>query len=188
MATVYEIVQGLTQAAANAYDGATDKEGKPLKAGLRREEGNPLIDKRVMDGFNVGFHGPYMCIKYHSECTIREVLNKGFEGEIEQRMADIASFLKKEYKAITGNSVSFSPDGEIDIRVENSSRVRSWVLAKQYYKVDSLKEAAEISLPSEDSLENNFRKFLDLGGLGKRAPNDKRPATSGKKEDKKGKK
>ena len=48
MATVYEIVQGLSQAAANAYDGAMTEDGEPIKAGLKREEGNPLIDKRVM--------------------------------------------------------------------------------------------------------------------------------------------
>ena len=54
MATVYEIVQGLSQAAANAYDGALDESGEPLKAGLQREE-DPILDKRVMDGFNVKF-------------------------------------------------------------------------------------------------------------------------------------
>ena len=46
MATVYEIVQGLSQAAANAYDGALDENGEPLLAGLKREEGNPILDKR----------------------------------------------------------------------------------------------------------------------------------------------
>ena len=45
MATVYEIVQALSQAAANAYDGAHDADGKPIKAGLRREEGDPIIDR-----------------------------------------------------------------------------------------------------------------------------------------------
>ena len=43
MATVYEIVQGLSQAAANAYDGAMTEDGEPIKAGLKREEGNPLM-------------------------------------------------------------------------------------------------------------------------------------------------
>ena len=57
MATVYEIVQALSQAAANAYDGAHDADGEAIKAGLQREEGRPLIDRRVMDGFNVRFHG-----------------------------------------------------------------------------------------------------------------------------------
>jgi hypothetical protein len=34
MATTYEIVQGLAQAAANAYDGALDDKGELLKVGL----------------------------------------------------------------------------------------------------------------------------------------------------------
>ena len=32
MATVYEIIQGLSQAAANAYDGALDENGEPVTA------------------------------------------------------------------------------------------------------------------------------------------------------------
>ena len=63
MATVYEIIQGLSQAAANAYDGALDENGEPLKPGLQRDEGRPLIDKRVMDGFNVTFYGNKMQMK-----------------------------------------------------------------------------------------------------------------------------
>ena len=61
MATVYEIVQGLSQAAANAYDGALDENGEPLKAGLKREEGDPILDKRINDGFNIKFYGNMMC-------------------------------------------------------------------------------------------------------------------------------
>ena len=32
MASVYDIVKGINQAAANAYDGAHDADGKPIKA------------------------------------------------------------------------------------------------------------------------------------------------------------
>ena len=43
MATTLEIIQGLAQAAANAYDGAHDErfslDGQARKVGLRREEG-----------------------------------------------------------------------------------------------------------------------------------------------------
>ena len=87
MATVYEIIQGLSQAAANAYDGALDENGEPVTAGLQREEGRPLIDKRVMDGFNINFNGNMMCLGYHSEVQLREVYANGFEQEIEQRIA-----------------------------------------------------------------------------------------------------
>ena len=94
MATVLEIVQGIQQAAANAYDGALDENGEPLKVGLRREEGHPILDKRVMDGFGVNFIGNILRIKYQGEVTLREVYKGDFEGEIAQRLQDISSFLK----------------------------------------------------------------------------------------------
>jgi hypothetical protein len=73
MASIYDIVQGLSQAAANAYDGALGEDYKPLKTGaLRREEGNMLIDRRVMDGFNVKFYGDMMCLTYQSEIQLME--------------------------------------------------------------------------------------------------------------------
>ena len=78
MATVYEIVEGLSQAAANAYDGATDDKGEPLKAGLQREEGDPILDKRVMDGFGIKFYGNMTCLSYMSEVQLKEVYAQGF--------------------------------------------------------------------------------------------------------------
>ena len=54
---ILEIVQGLAQAAANGYDGAHDErfveDGKIKKVGLKREEGCPIMDNRVNDGFSV---------------------------------------------------------------------------------------------------------------------------------------
>ena len=175
MATVYEIVQGLSQAAANAYDGALDENGESLLAGLKREEGDPILDRRVIDGFNVSFHGPLMCIQYHSEVQLKEVYAAGFESGIEQQIADIASFLKKEYRKITGNSVSLTKEGEAEMRVESTSRVRSWVTAKCHYRVGGMDDVVVVGEGSEDRLEADWRSFLDQGGLGKRPKNDKRP-------------
>lgn len=184
MATVYEIVQGLAQAAANAYDGALGEDYEPDKPGiLRREEGNALIDQRVMDGFNVRFYGNKMCLSYHSEIKLKEVYASGFESDIEQRIADIAGWLKKEYRKITGNSVSLTKDGEVDVRVENSSRVRSWVTAKMNYTVSGLDEDLAVTEPSEDRLDSNWKSFLDQGGWngegGKRPDNDSRKKDKG---------
>tara|TARA_R110000824_G_scaffold256198_2_gene445183 strand:+ start:440 stop:994 length:555 start_codon:yes stop_codon:yes gene_type:complete len=179
MATIYEIVQGLSQAAANAYDGALNEDGEAIKAGLQREEGNPLLDKRVMDGFNVKFYGNMMCIAYQSEVQLKEVYAAGFESGVEQRVADIKSWLVGEYKRITGKSVSLTEEGEIDVRVENSSRVRSWVLAKMHYKVGGLAEDMQVGAPSEERLESNWKTFLEQGGWngkgGSRPDNDTRP-------------
>ena len=51
------------------------------------------------------------------------------------------SGLRKNTNVLQANSVTFTKEGEIDVRVENSSRVRSWVTAKMHYKVGGLKEA-----------------------------------------------
>jgi len=179
MATVYEIVQGLAQAAANSYDGSHiesfSPDGEVHTAGLKREEGNPLIDKRVLDGFNVKFYGNMMCISYMSEIFLKEVYKPGFESGVEQHIADISSFLKKEYKKITGNSVTLTKEGEVDMRVESSSRVRSWVTAKQHYKIGGLSEEMQLADPSKERLEGSWKTFLDQGGWkGKRPQNDTR--------------
>jgi len=182
MATIYEIVQGLSQAAANAYDGALDESGDPLEIGLQREEGRPLIDKRVMDGFNVKFHGNMMRISYMSEVQLKEVYATGFESEVEQHVADVSSFLKKEYRRITGDSVSLTKEGEIDVRVESTSRVRSWVTAIQNYKIGGLDDEMQLAAESKDAVEASWKSFLDLGGWNGKG--GKRPDNDGRKKDK----
>ena len=183
MATIYEIIQGLSQAAANAYDGALGEDYEPDKPGiLRREEGNALIDQRVMDGFNVKFYGNMMCLSYQSEIQLKEVIANGFEEEIDQRITDISGWIKKEYKKITGNSVNLTAEGEVDVRVENSSRVRTWVTAKKHYRVGGLDETMNDKTGSEAPLEASWKTFLDLGGWngkgGSRPDNDTRKKES----------
>ena len=175
MATTYEIIQGLAQAAANSYDGALGEDYEPVNDGiLRREEGNALIDQRVMDGFNVKFYGNMMCLSYQSEIKLKEVYAGGFEEEMDQRITDISGWLKKEYKKITGNEVSLTEEGEVDILVQNSSRVRSWVQATKRYRVGGLAEDMAVLPESERTAEGSWKKFLDQGGWGSRPKNDTR--------------
>ena len=174
MATTMEIVRGISQVMANAYDGALDDKGEPIKVGLKREEGHPINDSRVMDGFKVSFYGTQMCIHYHSELKLKDVYANGFESDLEQMIADIAKFIKKEYKKVTGNTLSLKKGGEMEAIVQNTSRVRTWVQAKCYYDLGGLDDSTEgIKADSEERLDDAFRKFLAQGGEG-RAPNDTR--------------
>ena len=179
MATTLEIIRGISQAAANAYDGAHvegySSDGKARTVGLKREEGNPITDKRVMDGFGVRFHGNQLCITYQSEVQLKEVYGGSFESDTESMINDIAKFLKKEYKSITGDSLSLKAVGEVEIIVQNTSRVRTWCQAHRYYDIGSIKEVEAVKAPSEDRVDVAYRKFLDQGGfLGKRPQNDSR--------------
>tara|TARA_B100000287_G_C20465784_1_gene715187 strand:- start:229 stop:759 length:531 start_codon:yes stop_codon:yes gene_type:complete len=174
MATTMEIVRGISQVMANTYDGALDDKGEPIKVGLKREEGHPINDSRVMDGFKVSFYGTQMCIHYHSELKLKDVYANGFESDLEQMIADIAKFIKKEYKKVTGNTLSLKKVGEMEAIVQNTSRVRTWVQAKCYYDLGGLDDSTEgIKAGSEERLDDAFRKFLAQGGEG-RAPNDTR--------------
>ena len=178
MATVYDIIKGINQAAANAYDGAHEEslsaDGKARTVGLSREDGHYINDRRVMDGFKVTIAGPLLRINYQAEVLIKDVKDARFENDIITKLKDIVKFLKKEYKKITGNSVTLTAEGEIDIRVENSSRVRSWVVAKKHYKIGGLSEEMNLEAGSEVPAERSWEKFLNQGGWGKRPKNDTR--------------
>jgi len=173
MATTMEIVRGISQVMANSHDGALDDKGEPIKVGLKREEGDPILDSRVMDGFKVSFYGNQLCIHYHAELKLKDVYAKGFESDLEQMIADIAKFIKKEYKKVTGDALTLKSTGEVDAIVQNTSRVRTWVQAKQYFDIGGI-DAEGVKAPSEDAVEANFKTFLDQGGWGTKAKNDAR--------------
>ena len=187
MATTLEIIQGIAQAAANAYDGSHvgkyNVGGEDKKIGLRREEGDPILDSRVIDGFKVKFKGNKLCVNYQSEIRMKEI-HKGakFESEMEQTMADIIKFLKKEYKTITGNTLSLKPVDEVNIFVQPISRTRTDLSMYQEFEITSLdKSVIAIGLPSEDITREITKKFLSMGReKAKKPQNDKRPAEKNK--------
>jgi len=174
--TTLEIIQGLSQAASNAYDGAHDErfsyDGQSRTMGLRREEGCPIMDKRVMDGFKVRFYGDSMILSYQSDILLKEVYSGKFEQEIEAMLNDIKKFLQKEYRAVTGKSVKLTAKSEPNILVQSTSRVRSFVEAQQHFKIGGI-ESMPILDPSVDATRDVTRKFLEQFS-DKRPSNDKR--------------
>ena len=178
MASVYEIIQGINQAAANAFDGAHEEElaadGKARSAGLKREDGHYINDRRVMDGFTVSFHGPLLRLKYQSEILLKDVKKNSFEDDIMQHLADIVKFLKKEYKAITGDALTLTKEGEHRILVQRMSNYRTDVQAQCDYRIGGLDGVVDVNEgSSEDRLEGAIRDWLSLGPK-RRPKNDTR--------------
>ena len=169
MDTILDVINGISQALSSNYDGATDKDGEPVKSGLKREDGNPIFDPRVMDGFNARIQGETLVLTYNLETKIKEVHNTSFESDIESTMADLAKHLKKEYKSATGSALQLTKDGEVDILVQYISKIRTSVTAVQKFKLASSLLAKE----PERKLDDTFKKFLELGGKAKRPQNDK---------------
>lgn len=175
---ILEIVQGLAQAAANGYDGAHDerfvRDGEVKKVGLKREEGCPIMDKRVNDGFKVKFHGNKICIHYQADIMLKDIYKGGFESDISGMINEVKKFLQKEYKAITGNSVTLTKDGDVKILAQSVSRLRHFVQAHQLFKISGIKEEPGVNGSQERSVDNAIRNFLDLTNNNKRPQNDTR--------------
>jgi hypothetical protein len=170
MATTLEIIQGINQAAANAYDGAHDErfveDGKIAKVGvLSREEGCPIVDTRVIDGFGVKFIGDMLQINYEADIRLKDVYAQGFEEECDRRIHGIADFLKKEYKSITGKQLRLTPHGEVTCFVQNTSRVRTFVMSHKLFKIGGLKNVDTLGEGVIDPMAVNYYKFLEEGGF-----------------------
>ena len=180
MATVYDIVRGINQAAANAYDGSHDErfveDGEDKAIGLKREQGCAINDSRVIDGFKVRMSGPKLIVSYQSEMPMASFHNTKLDQEMEQTYADIVKFLKKEYKNITKETLSLTPDGPCEILLQNMSKLRTWVQCKKVYTVGNLKDIIAVGEPSKDRLEDSFRKFLEQS-------TDKKPKNVTRKND-----
>jgi hypothetical protein len=180
MATVLEIIQGIAQAAANGnWDGAHEEslqaDGKARDAGLKRQDGHYINDRRVMDGFKVTFHGPLLRIKYQAEVLIKDVKDSGFENDIISHLQDIVKFLKKEYKAITGNTLTLTKEGEHHILVQRMSNYRTDCQAHCDYRIGGLTDVKDVNEGSgDDRLANAVRDWLSLGPKNKRPSNDTR--------------
>ena len=181
MANLAETVSGLAQAASNAYDGALDENGEPLEIGLNRESKRGIKDmykRPVMDGFKVSFSANQMIVKYTSEIMIQEAEPRNkFNDGIERKFKDILEYLKKEYRRLRKESVTLSPAGDASIILNSMSSLRSWVEARKVYVIGGTdtEGTEDVRQKSEGSLEDNFKKFLELS-TEKRPSNDKAPA------------
>jgi len=168
MATTLEIVKGIHQAVANAYDGSHDERftGKDLakQIGLRREEGCAIVDSRVIDGFKAKVSGNQLTIIYHTEVTAKESHNAKLQSEIEQRIADIVKFLKQEFKSVTQDTLTLNKPSEIDINMQFISRQRTSVIATQSFEIGGIDaEQSNFQTSSEDRLDKSIKDFLSMG-------------------------
>ena len=174
MADIMDVLNGISQIMGNVHDGAKDpKTGEPLKIGLKREEEVPFSDKRVIDGFKVKMYGNKLRLNYSCDVLASDVHDKKFKDDILYTIADVVSFLKKEYKKVTGNALSLTEVGEPEINMMNTSRVRSWVEASCTYEVGGIETGDK-----DSEQKKHFKSIDDWLAQGKKdegdAPNDDR--------------
>ena len=128
-----------------------------------------------MDGFQVKFHGPILRLTYQAETRIKDVKDPGFEDEVVQRLVAIIKFLKKEYKAITGDTLTLTLEGEHHILVQRISNYRTDVQAHCDYRIGGLTDTVEVNEGTDDDrLDGAIKDWLALGPKNKRPKNDTR--------------
>ena len=167
MATVLDIIKGISQAAANSYDGAHaanyNAEGEDNNVGLRRETGDAVLDSREMDGFKIRFEGDKLRVLYHAEIKLKETHDRNkFENDISATINDVANYLKREYKKVTGNTLTLTKQGEVDILVQHISNVRTACQANCSYKIGGLGDTVDVleGSSSKDRLDQITKNWL----------------------------
>jgi hypothetical protein len=141
MASILEVVNGISQALHNKHHGGA-------QIGLKREtedlvQGVSIYDPRVMDGFGVQYQGNILIVKYHSEMPLIKVHDKNFETDIRKTMKEIISFIKSEYKKVTRKSLNLTEHGDINILVQSANRRTAYVNAVQNYVIDGVEGVAK---------------------------------------------
>ena len=174
-----KIVQGLAQAVSDIkYHGHDERyayDGEARTVGLKREEGDILLDKRHNDGFSVRFMGNMMCIMYQSDIMLKDIYGGGFENDMQQMINQVKRAIQKEYKKVTGKGVTLTSQGEPEIMAQSVSRVRSFVQAVQHFKISGIPDNEYDGSSEGRTIEDSFKKFLELDNKNKRPQNDTRP-------------
>ena len=153
-----EIIKGIQQAASNGFDGG--KQG----TGLSREEATPITDKRVIDGFGVRVQGDTLIVNYHQEIPIANSQPNKLQSNCDQTLEDIVSFLKKEYKTVTGETLNLSElDKESSVHSEYINRQRLSTKAVKRWKIGGLSDLTkqreeDATTPKLDDAIENFLK------------------------------
>ena len=82
--------------------------------------------------------------------------------------------MKKEYKAITGDTLTLTKEGDHHILVQRISNYRTDVQAHCDYRIGGLKEVKDVEGESGGGLEKAVKDWLALGPKNKRPKNDTR--------------
>lgn len=185
MATVMEIIQGISQVMANSYDGARDENGEVKQTGLKRDEEVSIRDKRVIDGFAVKMHsGNKLCVTYTTEVLANDLLeSKGkYEDMLLQNVADIVNYIKKEYRKVTGASLSLSEVKDLEPKMEviQTSRIRTEVKVIAHYEIGGLEDTHAEKDTQKEKILKGMEKWLSLSS-DKRPQNDTRKAENSDK-------
>jgi hypothetical protein len=121
-------------------------------------------------------HGNKLCVSYTTEVLLSDIAAKGkYEDGLLQDVADVVSYIKKEFRKVTGSSLSLKEikDMEPEFHFMQTSRVRTEVKVTCHYEVGGLEDPSEEKDTFREKALKGMEKWLSLSS-DKRPQNDKR--------------
>ena len=135
MAKIYDIALAISNVMGQkGYDGAG------AQIGLKREEGDPILDSRIMDGFSARVSGNQLHINYHSMMTAADFHSKkdpamALKQNLKDTFDNIEKFLKTEVGKLNVGKLRLKQVGEDDALIQYLNRNRYNCVAKRVYEI-----------------------------------------------------
>ena len=169
MASIYDLAMAISNVMGQkGYDGAG------AQIGLKREEGDPILDSRVMDGFSARVHGNQLIINYHSMMSPKDFHRKkdpamALKQDLKDMFDNIEKFLKTEVAKLKVGSLRLSQVGEDDAIIQYLNRGRYNCIAKRVYNIlgtDAEGVASEEQRRHKEDIIKSFVKEHSIFNVG----------------------
>ncbi len=121
---------------------------------MDKDKGTWYKDRCLNDGFKVSFTDNKMVITYSKDVPRQSIRdNKKHESELNDMVNQAVSWIKKNFKEITGKSVTLTKDSDPLLRYDQYSNQREFVRMTTVYKIGKVE--------SNFDTENDYRKSLE---------------------------
>tara|TARA_Y100001973_G_C5200096_1_gene336981 strand:- start:2683 stop:3261 length:579 start_codon:yes stop_codon:yes gene_type:complete len=181
MSNIVDIVKGIQQAYANSYDGSLSEDGEKNSPELSRDEQGKFGRDRTFslyDNYSIKIHKDILEVVYNYE-TMKtnglklEAPKDKIEQHCEESIENIVSHLKKEYKKVTGESLSLSSPSKVKHDIQDISRHRAYACSRKSFKIGGM-DTSHMTDPLGDPkkrLDDSIKNFLDLAKKAKKPQN-----------------
>ena len=165
--TVYDIIQGIHQAAANGKNFENNENIPDFKDNENevseedKDKGHRLGLSVKSQAFFIKINANKMLVTFETMSSIKDVLDKErYIESLKSNMKIVEKFLKSEYKKITGKTLSISMDGELSSMTQNINGTKTFTTAKQLYTIAGIPEIKDAGTEEAVKTYNSMDKML----------------------------
>lgn len=160
MAKIYDLAVAISN-----IMGQKGYDGSGAEIGLKREQGDPITDSRIMDGFSARINGSQLIINYHSMMTATDFHSKkdpalALKQNLKDMFDNIEKFLKTEVGKLDVGKLRLKQVGEDDALVQYLNRNRYNCVAKRVYDILGVDAEAPKSEKQRHHKDDVIKSFI----------------------------